>query len=121
MDVCEAYGGQCSCFVPTADVDSFTGRQCDLCPFYTYVTPQGCAGEFNSSFFIIWFHCKVISYMHAQYVQRVTVYVSLCVCVFVCVSECVSACVSACMCACVCVRVCTYIYTDPMCRFIEML
>ena len=53
MDVCEAYGGQCSCFVPTADVGSFTGRQCDLCPFYTYVTPQGCAGEFKFYYYLV--------------------------------------------------------------------
>lgn len=43
--VCEVYGGQCPCVTAAVGFDPINGRQCDLCPFYTYVTAEGCAGE----------------------------------------------------------------------------
>lgn len=41
---CEVYGGQCTCIEVEAE-QGFTavlGRQCNLCPFYSYLTPDGC-------------------------------------------------------------------------------
>ena len=44
---CELYGGQCACI--DAEVEqgfsAFRGRQCDLCPFYSYLTLSGCTGK----------------------------------------------------------------------------
>ena len=44
---CDSYGGQCSCSEPAEGLDSYIGRQCDLCPFYSYQTPDGCTGAYT--------------------------------------------------------------------------
>lgn len=41
---CDSYGGQCSCSEPAEGLDSYFGRQCDQCSFYSYLTPDGCTG-----------------------------------------------------------------------------
>ena len=42
--VCQSYGGQCTCESPDDGFSELLGRQCDLCPLYSYQTSQGCTG-----------------------------------------------------------------------------
>ena len=42
---CETYGGQCTCIEAEEGFSAVHGRQCDLCPFYSYLTPEGCTCE----------------------------------------------------------------------------
>ena len=46
--MCEEYGGQCPCMAAADGFINITGRQCNLCPFLNYLTPQGCAGMYNT-------------------------------------------------------------------------
>ena len=43
--VCQVYGGQCECDQVPVELTSRIGRQCELCPFYTHVSLNGCTGE----------------------------------------------------------------------------
>lgn len=43
-DGCEVYGGQCDCIDQSDGFSRITGRRCDMCPFMTYLTPNGCTG-----------------------------------------------------------------------------
>ena len=52
---CEIYGGQCPCIDVEAGFAPVRGRQCNLCPFYSYLTPSGCT-------------CKLFT----QYISRST-------------------------------------------------
>ena len=44
---CETYAGQCTCIEAEVEqgFSAVHGRQCDLCPFYSYLTPDGCTCE----------------------------------------------------------------------------
>ena len=41
------YGGECPCVSETTGLARVTGRQCDSCPYTTYLTPGGCVGEWG--------------------------------------------------------------------------
>ena len=43
--VCDEYGGQCPCLPAAVGFTSIQGKQCNLCPFFSYLTPDGCAGK----------------------------------------------------------------------------
>ena len=47
--MCEGYGGQCPCMAAADAFVNITGRQCNLCPFFNYLTPQGCTGTYIDS------------------------------------------------------------------------
>ena len=46
---CEVYGGQCACIEAEVEqgFSAIHGRQCDLCPFYSYLTPGGCTRKLH--------------------------------------------------------------------------
>ena len=43
--VCEVYSGQCPCITAAEGLESINGRQCNLCPFFTYLVANGCTGQ----------------------------------------------------------------------------
>ena len=43
--ICQEYGGQCECFEASpSGFSSRVGRQCELCPFYSYYSDNVCKG-----------------------------------------------------------------------------
>lgn len=58
--ICEAYGGQCECDGVPQSLSSRIGRQCELCPFYSYSSIDGCTGTFCDFMFHL-LPCSIIA------------------------------------------------------------